>query len=54
MSLLINNRINQMAKRATSLHPHVKSKHSRKTKKRLAVKKVMLETKAAGRKTKKK
>jgi hypothetical protein len=31
-----------MAKRATSLHPHLKSKHSRKTKKRLAAKKVML------------
>jgi len=35
-----------MAKRATSLHPHLKSKHSKKTKKRLAVKKVMLEKKA--------
>jgi hypothetical protein len=31
-----------MAKRATSLHPHKKSKHSPKTAKRLAVKKVML------------
>jgi len=31
-----------MAKRATSLHPHKKSKHSKKTAKRLAVKKVML------------
>ncbi len=41
-----------MAKRATSLHPHVKSKHSRKTKKRLAIKKVMLTAKAASRKTK--
>ncbi len=34
-----------MAKRATSLHPHIKSKHSKKTVKRLAVKKVMLENK---------
>jgi hypothetical protein len=34
-----------MAKRATSLHPHLKSKHSKKTKKRLAIKKVMLENK---------
>jgi hypothetical protein len=34
-----------MAKRATSLHPHLKSKHSQKTKKRLAIKKVMLEKK---------
>jgi len=41
-----------MAKRATSLHPHVKSKHSKKTAKRLAVKKVMLEKKA-GKKGKK-
>lgn len=34
-----------MAKRATSLHPHKKSKHSHKTKKRLAIKKAMLENK---------
>lgn len=34
-----------MAKRATSLHPHKKSKHSPKTAKRLAAKKVMLEEK---------
>jgi len=34
-----------MAKRATSLHPHKKSKHSPKTAKRLAVKKVMLKNK---------
>jgi hypothetical protein len=34
-----------MAKRATSLHPHIKSKHSKKTAKRLAVKMVMLENK---------
>jgi hypothetical protein len=34
-----------MAKRATSLHPHKKSKHSKKTAKRLAVKKVMLKNK---------
>jgi hypothetical protein len=31
-----------MAKRATSLHPHVKSKHSPKTAKRLAIKREML------------
>ena len=31
-----------MAKRATSLHPHKKSKHSKKTAKRLVAKKVML------------
>ncbi len=36
-----------MAKRATSLHPHVKSKHSPKTAKRLAVKKEMLSKKTA-------
>lgn len=34
-----------MAKRATSLHPHVKSRHSPKTAKRLAIKQVMLENK---------
>ena len=34
-----------MAKRATSLHPHLKSKHSPKTAKRLAVKKEMLSKK---------
>jgi hypothetical protein len=39
-----------MAKRATSLHPHKKSKHSPKTKKRLAVKKVMLENKKTSKK----
>ncbi|MFA5773173.1 MAG: hypothetical protein WC908_00675 [Candidatus Paceibacterota bacterium] len=42
-----------MAKRATSLHPHLKSKHSHKTKKRLAVKKVMLKKKAGKKKGKK-
>jgi len=31
-----------MAKRATSLAPHKKSRHSRKTAKRLAIKKEML------------
>lgn len=31
-----------MAKRATSLHPHVKSKHSPKTAKRLTVKRERL------------
>lgn len=35
-----------MAKRATSLHPHKKSKHSPKTAKRLAAKKVMLAEKS--------
>lgn len=34
-----------MAKRATSLSMHLKSKHSPKTTKRLAIKKVMLENK---------
>lgn len=34
-----------MAKRATALTAHLKSKHSRKTKKRLAIKKVMLANK---------
>jgi len=34
-----------MAKRATSLSMHLKSKHSPKTAKRLAVKKVMLANK---------
>lgn len=42
-----------MAKRATSLHPHKKSKHSKKTKKRLEIKKEMLAKRAAGRKKKK-
>ena len=35
-----------MAKRATSLHPHKKSKHSKKTKKRLEIKKAMIEKKS--------
>lgn len=39
-----------MGKRATSLRPHVKSKGSPKTKKRIAVKKTMLATKAAKKK----
>jgi len=34
-----------MAKRATGIKPHKKSKHSPKTKKRLAVKRLMLEKK---------
>lgn len=34
-----------MAKRATALTAHLKSRHSRKTKKRLAIKKVMLANK---------
>ena len=34
-----------MAKRATALIAHLKSKHSHKTKKRLAAKKVMLANK---------
>lgn len=41
-----------MAKRLAALKPHVKSKHSPKTKKRLAAKKVMLAAKSARRKTK--
>lgn len=36
-----------MAKRSTTLGPKKKSVHSRKTKKRLAVKQVMLAAKAA-------
>ena len=39
-----------MAKRVTSLHPHVKSKHSRKTAKRLATKREMLEKRKASKK----
>lgn len=42
-----------MAKRATSLHPHKKSRHSKKTAKRLAVKKEMLAKKSTGRKVRK-
>jgi hypothetical protein len=34
-----------MAKRSTGLGKHVKSRYSRKTKKRLAVKRLMLEAK---------
>lgn len=41
-----------MAKRDTGLRPHKKSKHSHKTKKRLAIKKTMLAQKAAKRKSK--
>jgi hypothetical protein len=41
-----------MGKRATSLKGGVKSKRSHKTAKRLAVKKVMLEKKAASKKKK--
>jgi hypothetical protein len=43
-----------MAKRATSLHPHKKSKHSQKTAKRLTIKKVMLENKVDKKKSVKK
>jgi hypothetical protein len=43
-----------MGKRATSLGAHKKSTKSHKTAKRLAVKKTMLATKAAKRKTAKK
>jgi hypothetical protein len=42
-----------MAKRSTNLGIKPKSRHSRKTKKRLAIKKDMLAKKAAGRKHKK-
>lgn len=38
-----------MAKRATALVAHKKSRHSHKTKKRLAIKKIMLEAKKANR-----
>lgn len=41
-----------MAKRATSLHPHKKSKHSKKTKKRLEIKKTMLAKKTEKKKNK--
>jgi hypothetical protein len=41
-----------MAKRSTTLSPKKKSRHSRKTKKRLAVKEVMLAKKAAKKKFK--
>ena len=41
-----------MAKRATSLHPHKKSRHSKKTTKRLVVKKEMLAKKAGKKKCK--
>jgi hypothetical protein len=41
-----------MAKRSTSLHPHKKSKHSHKTEKRLAIKKVMLKNKKNKKKSK--
>lgn len=39
-----------MAKRATALRPKLKSKHSPKTKKRLAVKKAMLASRATKKK----
>ncbi len=39
-----------MAKRGTTLSPKKKSRHSRKTQKRLAVKKVMLAKKASKKK----
>ena len=38
-----------MAKRASALRLHKKSKHSHKTKKRLEIKRLMLEKKAAKR-----
>jgi hypothetical protein len=43
-----------MGKRATALGPKVKSKGSHKTAKRLAIKKTMLETRAAKKKVAKK
>ena len=43
-----------MAKRSTTLGPKKKSRHSRKTKKRLAIKKTMLATRAAKKKKHKK
>lgn len=42
-----------MAKRNTTLGPKKKSRHSRKTQKRLGIKKEMLAKKKASRKTKK-
>jgi len=39
-----------MAKRATGFKPHKKSKHSPKTKKRLEIKRLMLEQRAAKKK----
>lgn len=41
-----------MAKRATSLHPHKKSRHSPKTTKRLVAKKEMLAKKTDKKKSK--
>lgn len=41
-----------MAKRDTTLSPNKKSRHSHKTAKRLAIKKVMLEKKATRKKSK--
>ncbi len=41
-----------MAKRGTTLSPKKKSRHSHKTKKRLAVKKLMLAKKSGKRKSK--
>jgi len=41
-----------MAKRGTTLSPKKKSRHSHKTKKRLEIKKIMLEKKVARRKFK--
>lgn len=41
-----------MAKRGTTLSPKKKSRHSHKTKKRLEVKRLMLEKKTARRKNK--
>lgn len=41
-----------MAKRGTTLSPKKKSRHSHKTAKRLAVKKIMLDKKAAKKKHK--
>jgi len=39
-----------MAKRGTTLSPKKKSRHSHKTKKRLATKKIMLASKSTGKK----
>ncbi|MEK9175216.1 MAG: hypothetical protein AAB795_01335 [Patescibacteria group bacterium] len=41
-----------MAKREAGLKPHKKSKHSHKTKKRLAIKRLMLEKRASKKKCK--
>ena len=56
VSYLINNKIlplktvKYMAKRSTTLSPQKKSRHSHKTRKRLEIKRLMLEKKATRKK----